>query len=243
MGPRLCRQSVWADRARERRVRLHRDRLLRRDDGRRPQEAILGVRAADRSGRLADIKRQTNAWEAEYAALGLHPEPRPLNLDPGYITLAKLVLASTKDHAHRIYLGDGIYAEVTLAYRDRRWQPLEWTYPDYRRDDYQQFFTDVPPIAAAASSNNNSNSSSELSCCADAANRRGAVGPRRAALCPNCGFRDHAVEWAEQAISHDRRKGIAPSRLLPNADSICHDRRGDRRHIGRRGRGLRASFR
>ena len=92
-------------------------------------------------GALADIKRQTNAWEAEYAALGRHPEPRPLNLDPGYITPAKLVLASTKDHAHRLYLRDGIYAEVTLSYRARRWQPQEWTYPDYRREDYQQFFT------------------------------------------------------------------------------------------------------
>jgi hypothetical protein len=51
------------------------------------------------------------------------------------------VLASTKDHAHRIYLRDGIFAEVTLVFRHRKWQPLEWTYPDYRRDDYQQFFT------------------------------------------------------------------------------------------------------
>ncbi len=93
------------------------------------------------SSELAGIKRQTNDLEAEYAALGPHPEPRPLNLDPGYITPAKLVLASTKDHAHRIYLRDGIFAEVTLAYRQRRWQPLEWTYPDYRRDDFQQFFT------------------------------------------------------------------------------------------------------
>ncbi|HEX4412562.1 MAG TPA: DUF4416 family protein [Lacipirellulaceae bacterium] len=90
---------------------------------------------------LAAIKCHTNEWEAEYASLGRHPEPRPLNLDPGYITAAKLVLASTKDHAHRIYLRDGIYAEVTLAYRHRRWRPMEWTYPDYRRDDYQQFFT------------------------------------------------------------------------------------------------------
>jgi hypothetical protein len=90
---------------------------------------------------LASIKRRTNEWEAEYAALGRHPELRPLNLDPGYMTAAKLVLASTKDHAHRIYLRDGVYAEVTLAYRQRRWQPMEWTYPDYRRDDYQEFFT------------------------------------------------------------------------------------------------------
>jgi hypothetical protein len=90
---------------------------------------------------LAEIKMATNAWEADYAALRHHAEPRPVNLDPGYITPAKLVLASTKDHAHRLYLRGGIYAEVTLAYRQHRWQPLEWTYPDYRRDDYQAFFT------------------------------------------------------------------------------------------------------
>ena len=91
---------------------------------------------------LAGIKCETNGWEAEYAALGRHAEPRPLNLDPGYITPAKLVLASTKDHAHRLYLRDGIYAEVTLVYRHRQWQALEWTYPDYRREDYQRFFTE-----------------------------------------------------------------------------------------------------
>lgn len=91
-------------------------------------------------GRLPAIKRQTNFWEAEYAGLKLHAEPRPLNLDPGYVTLAKLVLASTKDHAHRIYLGDGIYAEVTLAYRKNAWQPFDWTYPDYRRGDFHAFF-------------------------------------------------------------------------------------------------------
>jgi hypothetical protein len=92
-------------------------------------------------GQFATIKRDTNAWEAEYAALGNHPEPRPLNLDPGYITPAKLVLASTKDHAHRMYLAEGIYAEVTLAFRGKQWQPLDWTYPDYRRADFQEFFS------------------------------------------------------------------------------------------------------
>ncbi len=92
-------------------------------------------------GRLAAIKRLTNQWEIDYAAAAGHPEPRPLNLDPGYLTLAKLVLASTKDHAHRIYLADGIYAEVTLNYRGKQWQPFDWTYPDYRREDFQEFFT------------------------------------------------------------------------------------------------------
>jgi hypothetical protein len=92
-------------------------------------------------GRLAQIKQQTNGWEATYAKMAGHAEPRPLNLDPGYLTLAKLVLASTKDHAHRIYLGEGIFAEVTLGYRHRRWQAQEWTFPDYRRDDYQAFFS------------------------------------------------------------------------------------------------------
>ena len=73
-----------------------------------------------------------------------HAEPRPLNLDPGYLTLGKLVLASTKDFAHRIYLSRGIYAEVTLQYRHRRWQHHEYTFPDYRRADYQRVLQRMP---------------------------------------------------------------------------------------------------
>ena len=90
--------------------------------------------------RLVDIKIETNAWEVEYAAAAGHQEARPLNLDPGYITLAKLVLASTKDYAHRIYLARGIYAEITLQYRHHRWEHHQYTFPDYRRADYQAFF-------------------------------------------------------------------------------------------------------
>ena len=89
---------------------------------------------------LVEAKLQTNRWEEEYAAEAGKAEPRPLNLDPGYLTLGKLVLASTKDFAHRIYLSRGIYAEVTLQYRHRRWQHHEYTFPDYRRADYQEFF-------------------------------------------------------------------------------------------------------
>lgn len=92
--------------------------------------------------RLAELKLEANRWEEEYARLGRHEEPRPLNLDPGYITPAKLVLASTKDHAHRVYLQQGIYAEVTLYYKHRAWQARDWTFPDYRRADYQAFFNE-----------------------------------------------------------------------------------------------------
>ena len=98
---------------------------------------------------LAQRKLEANAWEAEYTGLGRHAEPRPLNLDPGYLTSAKLVLASTKDHAHRLYLARGIYAEVTLFYKDRRWQHRDWTFPDYRRQDYQAFFSAMPRIICA----------------------------------------------------------------------------------------------
>ncbi len=90
--------------------------------------------------RLPEIKQQTNAWEAAYTPEGGHAESRPLNLDPGYLTLAKLVLASTKDHAHRIYLNQGIYAEVTLRYQQGGWRAWDWTFPDYRRSDYHEFF-------------------------------------------------------------------------------------------------------
>lgn len=91
-------------------------------------------------GQIRQIKRMTNEWEFEYAQQADHDEERPLNLDPGYLSEAKLVLASTKDHAHRIYLDDGIYAEVTLHYQGGGWQKLPWTYPDYQEAGYQEFF-------------------------------------------------------------------------------------------------------
>ena len=91
---------------------------------------------------LVEVKHQTNLWEDAYRAAANWPEPRPLNLDPGYLTKAKLVLATTKDRDHRLYLERGIYAEVTLHYRrGSGWQAHEWTYPDYRRSEYHEFFT------------------------------------------------------------------------------------------------------
>jgi hypothetical protein len=88
---------------------------------------------------LADWKHQSNAWEEAYAAESDDPETRPLNLDPGYVTQAKLVLATTKDRDHRIYLRDGMFAEVTLTYVGKRWQHHRWSYPSYRTEEVASF--------------------------------------------------------------------------------------------------------
>ena len=89
---------------------------------------------------LPTWKTQTNEWEAVYQKQARHAESRPLNLDPGYLTEAKLILASTKDRDHRIYLRDGIFAENTLYFTRGAWQSRPWTYPDYQRADYHRFF-------------------------------------------------------------------------------------------------------
>jgi hypothetical protein len=91
---------------------------------------------------LADIKLGTNAIEDRYRN-SEWPATRPINLDPGYLELGKLVLASTKNHYHRIYLRAGIYAEVTLYFRDKSFHPFEWTFPDYRSEGYHKFFLDA----------------------------------------------------------------------------------------------------
>jgi hypothetical protein len=91
---------------------------------------------------LVGIKHRTNEWEDAYRQLANCPEPRPLNLDPGYVTEAKLILATTKDRNHRIYLGRGIFAEVTLHYRRGGvWSGHPWTYADYRSEVYHDFLT------------------------------------------------------------------------------------------------------
>jgi hypothetical protein len=101
------------------------------------KELVAFVDPIDGAG-LADWKQDTNQLEREFAGED-YPNARPLNLDPGYITQAKLVLATTKDRDHRIYLRDGMFAEITLNYRGKRWVHHRWTYPDYRTEPVAEF--------------------------------------------------------------------------------------------------------
>ena len=89
---------------------------------------------------LASIKLRTNEIEAQFADR-YTTAARPINLDPGYIEPSKLVLASMKNFSHRIYLGRGVYAEVTLMYCNGKWVSFDWTFPDYASGRYDSFLT------------------------------------------------------------------------------------------------------
>ena len=82
------------------------------------------------------IKQKTNVIEKKLSRCGM----RRINIDPGYVDCSKVVLFTTKDYAHRIYLDGGIYAEVTLLYKAKTFMPWPWTYPDYKTSEYIRVF-------------------------------------------------------------------------------------------------------
>lgn len=87
-------------------------------------------------GMLPFVKVFTNSIEAKFLSDG----KRQINIDPGYLGLGKVVLASTKDSYHRVYIKDGIYAEVTLYFYKGYFHEFPWTYPDFKKKEYKDFF-------------------------------------------------------------------------------------------------------
>ncbi len=88
---------------------------------------------------LADIKRVTNDIEARYTVDGR----RTVNIDPGYMLLSRFILATGKDFSHRIYVGKGIYADLTLIYKKGVYHTLPWTYPDYAEPGMTSYLLSV----------------------------------------------------------------------------------------------------
>jgi hypothetical protein len=82
-------------------------------------------------GGLATIKLQTQETENRYRIESRQPMTRRVNVDPGYVDSGKVVLASTKNAGHRIYLESGIYAEATLFYYNGAFQSCFYTYADF----------------------------------------------------------------------------------------------------------------
>ena len=94
-------------------------------------------------GKLSKIKHKTNKLEQKLADKLNSGLSRPVNLDPGIIEPSKLILATTKNYSHRIYIGEKMYAEVTLIFDKGCWHPLPYTYPDYKQQCYFDFFDKV----------------------------------------------------------------------------------------------------
>ena len=85
---------------------------------------------------LPKIKIATNSLEERLSKKEKDSRGREINIDPGYISDSKLVLATTKNYSHRIYMNKGVYAEVTLTWKKSGFKPLDWTYPDYKTEEY-----------------------------------------------------------------------------------------------------------
>jgi len=88
---------------------------------------------------MPEIKIMTNKMEHDFLDEG----NRTINLDPGILSQENICLATTKPYSHRIYLGKGIWAEITLIYRGESFQRLEWTYPDYGSNEFIEIFNNL----------------------------------------------------------------------------------------------------
>lgn len=94
---------------------------------------------------LPRIKLYSGKLELKFSVSRKTPSRR-INIDPGYVTDAKFVLATTKDNQHRIYLDKGIFGEVTLRFSDKTFLPWEWTYRDYQTKEYIDIFNEIRKI-------------------------------------------------------------------------------------------------
>jgi len=88
---------------------------------------------------IVEIKTFTNKLEKVFSYRG----NRTINIDPGYIAQENLILATGKGYSHRPYLGNGVYADLTLVYINDEYRTLEWTYPDYGSEEMRVLFKDL----------------------------------------------------------------------------------------------------
>jgi len=92
---------------------------------------------------IVKIKTITNSLEKKFSKRQRGSLKRTVNIDPGYISDSKMLLTTTKDYFHRVYLRDGVYAEVTLFWRKHSFEPFSWTYPDYKTPEYIEILNNI----------------------------------------------------------------------------------------------------
>ena len=113
-------------------------RYYAREMGDAVQRVLLSFEHLIAADSLASVKLRTQGME-QVLRNGASV-PRPVNLDPGYLEQSKVVVASTKNFYHRLYLSEGVFAEVTLQFKNNTYECFPWTYPDYASSEYREFF-------------------------------------------------------------------------------------------------------
>ncbi len=103
--------------------------------GTAPLRSFVSYASAISRERIVEIKRFTNELELSLSVEAL----RPVNIDPGYMTLGQFFLATTKDQRQRVYIREGIFVEPTLYFQAGKFLPFDWTYPDYRSQVYHEY--------------------------------------------------------------------------------------------------------
>lgn len=114
----------------------------REEFGRNLKRKFISIKRLASIEEIYKIKKISNRIEKYLSIDG----KRTVNIDPGYITLGKLVLLTTKDHGHRVYLKDGIYGESTLKFYNGSYAPWPTTYPDYATKEHIGIFNNIRSI-------------------------------------------------------------------------------------------------
>ena len=113
-----------------------------REMGKNLRRKFLSFEQLIEPERLGAIKLETNRLEEDFRE-EFHTKHRPVNIDPGYLTTASLIMATAKNFAHRVPLQDGIYAHLEFLFGRDEVRSLDWTYPDFRNEGYQEFFLEA----------------------------------------------------------------------------------------------------
>lgn len=111
--------------------------------GEAPVRAFFSYETLFDRTQIVDIKLWTNDLELSIAKDNGTPGLRPVNLDPGYMTLGQFFLATTKDQRQRVYMQRGIFVEPTLYFQEGHFHAFDWTYRDYQSEKYIQYLEQV----------------------------------------------------------------------------------------------------
>ncbi|MFZ4714028.1 MAG: DUF4416 family protein [Bacteriovoracaceae bacterium] len=87
-----------------------------------------------------DTLVEAKKWAIDIENSFLINKKRTVNFDVGLISLENLQLATGKMYAHRVYLRDNIYSDLTLIFQNNSYQTLPWSYPDYSHPEIINIF-------------------------------------------------------------------------------------------------------